>query len=139
MRPALEKTLSRAEVLAGLRADYDRAYFVNGNMRVELYEPDCRFEDPFVGFEGTARFKTNVENLGPFLQNVRLDVLSFDERPQSVNVRWRFICDLDLPWRPRLAASGSTEHFFSETGRVERHVEVRRRARGSLTHGQPVN
>ena len=46
-----------------LRADYDRNYFLTGDIDVPLYTEDCEFADPFTSFRGRQRF---VQNLKPF-------------------------------------------------------------------------
>ena len=38
-----------------MREDYDRAYFVTGQMDIPLYQEDCEFADPFVSFRGVSR------------------------------------------------------------------------------------
>lgn len=43
-----------------MKTDFDRFYFVTGQMDLDLYEPDCVFADPFVAFEGRERFKVCV-------------------------------------------------------------------------------
>ncbi|CAM9831272.1 unnamed protein product [Discosporangium mesarthrocarpum] len=116
--------LGREEAVASLRTDYDRVYFVTGEMDMNLYEDDCEFADPFVAFRGLQRFKNNLDNLGSFMDDVNLDVTGWEETEVSLKTQWRFRCVLGLPWRPSLAASGGTEHIFSpETGRIVRHVE----------------
>ncbi|CAM9245985.1 unnamed protein product, partial [Choristocarpus tenellus] len=112
------------DAIASLRTDYDRVYFVTGEMDMNLYEDDCEFADPFVAFRGLRRFKNNLDNLGSFMEDVKLDVTSWEETANSIKTKWRFRCVLGLPWRPTLAASGGTEHIFSpDTGRITRHVE----------------
>ena len=46
---------SFAEAVDRLREDYDRAYFVTGQMDIPLYQEDCEFADPFVSFRGVSR------------------------------------------------------------------------------------
>ncbi|XP_073389589.1 uncharacterized protein [Physcomitrium patens] len=92
----------RSEVVDLIKKDYERSYFVTGNMTMGIYEADCEFADPFVAFKGLRRFKQN----------------------DRVYARWRFNCILGLPWRPILAATGSTEYFFdSNSGKICKHVE----------------
>lgn len=43
--------------MARLKTDFDRFYFVTGQMDLDLYEEDCTFADPFVAFDGRQRFK----------------------------------------------------------------------------------
>ncbi|CAM9206082.1 unnamed protein product [Chrysoparadoxa australica] len=116
--------LERGEAIASLRADYEKVYFVTGDMDMNLYEQDCTFADPFVSFDGLDRFKKNLDNLGSFMEDVDLKVTSWEEKEDSLKAKWRFRCTLGLPWKPTLAASGGTEHYFNtESGRIERHVE----------------
>ncbi|GLC39295.1 hypothetical protein PLESTB_001574600 [Pleodorina starrii] len=118
------RRLSREEMLAAIRADYDEQYFVRGLADMEAYAPDCVFADPFVSFSGTQRFKQNVSNLGGLMSDIRLEVYDWVEGPSSLETRWRFSALLDLPWRPRLAAAGGTTHVMDlERGRVVRHEE----------------
>ena len=54
---------TREELVERLRADYDRNYFLTGDIDVPLYTEDCEFADPFTSFRGRQRF---VQNLKPF-------------------------------------------------------------------------
>eukprot|EP00903_Cladosiphon_okamuranus_P009328 g8897.t1 len=119
-----EEPISRPDAVARLKTDFDRFYFVTGQMDLDLYEPDCVFADPFVAFEGRERFKNNLDNLGSLMQDVSLDVTSWKVEEASLKTKWRFRCVLGLPWKPTLAAAGGTEFFFNkDSGRIERHVE----------------
>eukprot|EP00898_Chlorokybus_atmophyticus_P008331 jgi/Chlat1/849/Chrsp104S01195 len=121
---APERMYSRQEVVAALRKDYDRNYFVTGDMSLDVYSEDCEFADPFVSFRGRERFQRNVSNLGRFMENIKLDVVDWQETQDQVVSRWRFRCTLGLPWRPTLAASGGTTHIFDQaTNQIVRHVE----------------
>jgi len=117
--------LSWAGTVEKLRADYDRCYFVTGQLDPSLYLEDCEFADPFVSFKGLQRFKKNLDNLGPFMENVNLKITDWDDsEPGVVRTKWRFSCVLGLPWRPSLAAAGGTDHFFEEqSGKMIKHVE----------------
>ncbi|CAM9854260.1 unnamed protein product [Laminaria digitata] len=116
--------ISRTDAVARLKTDFDRFYFVTGQMDLDLYEEDCTFADPFVAFDGRQRFKNNLDNLGSLMQDVSLDVSSWEETDASIKTKWRFRCVLGLPWKPTLAAAGGTEFFFNQdSGRIERHVE----------------
>ncbi|GAB4816722.1 hypothetical protein N2152v2_003768 [Parachlorella kessleri] len=117
-------TVNRAEALAEIRADYDQNYFVSGAGAMKAYAPDCLFADPFTGFRGVQRFKKNVSNLGSLILDKKLDIYSWEEGEDSLKTKWRFSAVLDLPWKPLLAAGGSTTHVFDkETGLVVKHLE----------------
>ncbi|XP_024373887.1 uncharacterized protein [Physcomitrium patens] len=114
----------RSEVVDLIKKDYERSYFVTGNMTMGIYEADCEFADPFVAFKGLRRFKQNVSNLGSFMEESSLKITDWQEYEDRVYARWRFNCILGLPWRPILAATGSTEYFFdSNSGKICKHVE----------------
>lgn len=114
----------RSEAVALIRKDYERSYFVTGNMNMGIYEADCEFADPFVSFKGLKRFKQNVSNLGSFMEESSLKITDWQEYEDRIYAKWRFNCILGLPWRPILAATGSTEYFFdSNSGKICKHVE----------------
>lgn len=54
---------SREELVQRLRADYDRNYFLTGDIDVPLYTEDCEFADPFTSFKGRQRFVQNLKRL----------------------------------------------------------------------------
>eukprot|EP00271_Cylindrocystis_brebissonii_P009121 TRINITY_DN2377_c0_g2_i1.p1 TRINITY_DN2377_c0_g2~~TRINITY_DN2377_c0_g2_i1.p1 ORF type:complete len:272 (-),score=39.06 TRINITY_DN2377_c0_g2_i1:586-1401(-) len=116
--------IERDVAMEALRKDYERSYFVTGAMSMGLYAVDCEFADPFVSFKGRRRFKQNVSNLGSFMEEVNLKVLDWKVEEDQVTTKWRFSCVLGLPWRPILAASGGTTHYFdTESGKIYKHVE----------------
>ncbi|PRW59024.1 SOUL heme-binding [Chlorella sorokiniana] len=115
--------LTREQAIAAIKADYSQNYFVSGTGDLAAYAPDCYFADPFAGFSGTQRFKSNVSNLGSLLQDIQLDITGWSETESELVTKWRFSAILDLPWRPRLAAAGGTTHVFDEDNRVVKHVE----------------
>ncbi|CAM6105128.1 unnamed protein product [Calypogeia fissa] len=117
--------IERKEAVELLRVDLDRSYFVTGNMATGIYEEDCEFADPFVSFKGLKRFKQNVGNLGSFMEESSLKLVDWQEYEDRIFAKWRFNCVLALPWRPILAASGSTEYFFSnDSGKIYKHIET---------------
>ena len=117
--------LSRDSAVASIRSDYDLVYFVSGKGDLAAYDDDCEFADPFASFRGKSRFLKNVANLGGLLQDVKLDLKSFDATDDALVTSWSFSGIFTVfPWRPRLAAAGRTTHTFNpKTGRVARHYE----------------
>lgn len=117
-------TISREEALAEIRADFEQDYFVSGSGSMRAYDSNCLFADPFASFCGVDRFKKNVGNLGSLTQDVKIDVFKWEEGDDSVKASWRFSAILSLPWKPLLAAAGSTTyHFDKETGLIIKHYE----------------
>eukprot|EP00775_Hariotina_reticulata_P002102 gene2102-2421_t len=88
------------------------------------YDPDCLFKDDFASFRGVERFKKNVSNLGALLSDVDLQITKWDVAESSLEAHWRFSGILNLPWKPRLAAAGSTTHVIdTDRGLVVEHIE----------------
>jgi hypothetical protein len=146
--------MSRDEILASIREDFEANYFLTGRGDMRAYSADCLYADPFSSFRGTARFKKNVANFGAVVDavSVELGELGPDPRDptgQSVAATWRFSGVVRvLPWRPVLAASGSTRHVIDPAvGRVVEHVEEWRSSPGEVlarlwepsNRGEPVN
>ena len=68
---AADGPIPRADAVARLKTDFDRFYFVTGQMDLDLYEPDCVFADPFVAFEGRERFKV----LAPCVHDAHVNII----------------------------------------------------------------
>jgi len=114
------------QVLESIRADYAEDYFISGKGEMADYDPQCLFADPFVSFRGVERFKKNVSNLGALISDVDLEITKWDVKPAegTLEASWRFSAILDLPWKPRLAAAGSTTHIIdTDRGLVVEHIE----------------
>jgi Uncharacterized conserved protein (DUF2358) len=97
-----------AETKRRLRADNDRSYFLSGQVDVELYSPDCVFQDPFVAFSGRDRFVANLQNLGSFITKYEARPLRYndddaDEAASIVTTKFMVKLELNLPWKPVLA------------------------------------
>merc|ERR1712070_931916 len=50
-------TMNLGESIDLLKQDYDKVYFVTGDLNLDLYDENCIFADPFVSFTGLDRFK----------------------------------------------------------------------------------
>ena len=115
---------------AEIKKEYEKLFWVTGNMRMQLWAPDCIFADPFSSFGGpgsTKRFKSNADNLGKFViqPRIRITTYSIDETELNIKVGWSFSSKLDLPWKPVLAAVGVTSHYLNkETMLIEKYEEV---------------
>ncbi|CAL9044647.1 unnamed protein product [Musa banksii] len=114
----------RAEVAEAIKEDFDRSYFVTGNLTLEAYEDDCEFADPAGSFRGLQRFKRNCTNFGSLLEKSSMKLTKWEDFEDKSIGHWRFSCIMSFPWRPILSATGYTEYYFdAQSGRVCRHVE----------------
>jgi hypothetical protein len=135
-----------AETKRRLRADNERSYFLSGQVDVELYSPDCVFQDPFVAFSGRDRFVANLQNLGSFITKYEARPLRYndddadDEAAASssssiVTTKFMVKLELNLPWKPVLAWPWGVRCVIDPTTHViVRHEEsVRTSYVGSIS------
>ncbi|KAM5555460.1 hypothetical protein ABKV19_023403 [Rosa sericea] len=116
--------VDRAGVVKSIKDDFERSYFVTGNLTLDAYEEDCEFADPASSFKGLQRFKRNCTNFGSLLKKSNMKLMKWEDFEDKGIGHWRFSCILSFPWRPILSASGYTEYYFDEkSGKVSRHVE----------------
>ncbi|GMN45028.1 hypothetical protein TIFTF001_014228 [Ficus carica] len=117
-------SVDRTVIVQAIKEDFDRSYFVTGNLTLDAYEEDCEFADPASSFKGLRRFKRNCTNFGSLLEKSDMKLMKWEDFEDKGIGHWRFSCILAFPWRPILSASGYTEYFFdAQSGKVCRHVE----------------
>ncbi|KAL5062340.1 hypothetical protein RYX36_024077 [Vicia faba] len=118
------ETVDRVSVVDTIKQDFQRSYFVTGDLTLNAYEEDCEFADPAGSFKGLARFKRNCTNFGSLLEKSNMNLMKWEDFEDKGIGHWRFSCVLSFPWRPILSATGYTEYYFdAESGKVCRHVE----------------
>ncbi|KAL6982070.1 hypothetical protein U1Q18_023686 [Sarracenia purpurea var. burkii] len=116
--------VDRAVVVETIKEDFQRSYFVTGNLTLNAYEEDCEFADPAGSFRGLWRFKRNCTNFGSLIEKSNMKLMKWEDFEDKGIGHWRFSCVLSFPWKPILSATGYTEYYFdSQTGKVCRHVE----------------
>ncbi|KAM0950154.1 putative NTF2-like domain superfamily protein [Dioscorea sansibarensis] len=119
----LEK-IDRTQVVEAIKQDFQRSYFVTGNLTLNAYEDDCEFADPAGSFRGLQRFKRNCSNFGSLLLKTDMNLTKWEDFEDKGVGHWRFRSIMMFPWRPILSATGYTEYFFNaQSGKVCRHVE----------------
>ncbi|KAF5946282.1 hypothetical protein HYC85_016510 [Camellia sinensis] len=117
-------TLDRNVVVDTIKEDFQRSYFVTGNLTLNAYEEDCEFADPAGSFRGLRRFKRNCTNFGSLIEKSNMKLMKWEDFEDKGIGHWRFSCVLSFPWKPILSATGYTEYYFDEhSGKVCRHVE----------------
>ncbi|OAY49109.1 hypothetical protein MANES_05G030450v8 [Manihot esculenta] len=117
-------SIDRAMVVETIKEDFQRSYFVTGNLTLNAYEEDCEFADPAGSFRGLARFKRNCTNFGLLIEKSNMNLTKWEDFEDKGIGHWRFSCIMSFPWRPILSATGYTEYYFdAQSGRVCRHVE----------------
>ncbi|RLM87131.1 zeta-carotene desaturase, chloroplastic/chromoplastic [Panicum miliaceum] len=93
------------DVLAVLRDDYRRAYFLTG----------------------LSRYSQNLDLLVPFFNSPSLELESIEKglrvETKFVKATWKLRTYLRLPWRPLIAIRGNTTYDLNEDYKVVRHSE----------------
>ncbi|RLN33884.1 zeta-carotene desaturase, chloroplastic/chromoplastic [Panicum miliaceum] len=93
------------DVLAVLRDDYRRAYFLTG----------------------LSRYSQNLDLLVPFFDSPSLELESIEKglrvETKFVKATWKLRTYLRLPWRPLIAIRGNTTYDLNEDYKVVRHSE----------------
>ncbi|KAL2511339.1 Nuclear transport factor 2 (NTF2) family protein [Abeliophyllum distichum] len=116
--------IDRASVVETIKEDFQRSYFVTGNLTLDAYEKDCEFADPAGSFRGLSRFKRNCTNFGYLVEKSNMKLMKWEDFENKGIAHWRFSCVMSFPWKPILSATGYTEYYFDEqSGKVSRHVE----------------
>eukprot|EP01018_Ginkgo_biloba_P018491 Gb_06822 [translate_table: standard] len=117
-------SIPRDTVEDAIKKDFERSYFVTGNLTTAIYEEDCEFADPAGSFKGLQRFKRNCSNFGLLLEKSNMKLMDWKHLENRGIGYWRFICILAFPWRPILSATGYTEYYYdAKSGKISRHVE----------------
>eukprot|EP00262_Sarcandra_glabra_P010533 TRINITY_DN25823_c0_g1_i1.p1 TRINITY_DN25823_c0_g1~~TRINITY_DN25823_c0_g1_i1.p1 ORF type:complete len:240 (+),score=24.68 TRINITY_DN25823_c0_g1_i1:74-793(+) len=116
--------IDRAQVVETIKEDFQRSYFVTGNLTLSAYEDNCEFADPAGSFRGLLRFKRNCSNFGSLLEKSNMKLMKWEDFEDRGIGHWRFSCVMAFPWRPILSATGYTEYYFdAQSGKICRHVE----------------
>ncbi|XP_060218544.1 uncharacterized protein LOC132645542 [Lycium barbarum] len=116
--------VDRALVVDTIKDDFQRSYFVTGNLTLNAYEENCEFADPAGSFKGLSRFKRNCTNFGYLVETSNMKLMKWEDFEEKAIGHWRFSCILSFPWKPILSATGYTEYYFDEkSGKVCRHIE----------------
>ncbi|XAR63027.1 hypothetical protein NMG60_11022812 [Bertholletia excelsa] len=116
--------VDRILVAESIKKDFERSYFVTGNLTLNAYEENCEFADPAGSFRGLRRFKRNCTNFGSLVEKSNMKLMKWEDAEDKGIGHWRFSCVLSFPWKPILSATGYTEYYFdAQSGKVCRHVE----------------
>ncbi|KAI3701241.1 hypothetical protein L2E82_45890 [Cichorium intybus] len=116
--------IDRSIIVETIKEDFQRSYFVTGDLTVDAYEDECEFADPAGSFRGLRRFKRNCTNFGSLIEKSNMKLMKWEDFEDKGIGHWRFSCTMSFPWKPILSATGYTEYYLSkESGKVCRHVE----------------
>uniref|UniRef100_A0A2P2JZM6 Uncharacterized protein MANES_05G030400 n=1 Tax=Rhizophora mucronata TaxID=61149 RepID=A0A2P2JZM6_RHIMU len=112
LKPATEEleALDRATVVNTIKEDFQRSYFVTGNLTLHVYEEDCEFADPAGSFKGLSRFKRNCANFGLLIERSNMKLMKWENFEDKGIGHWRFSCVMSFPWRPILSGTSHASY-----------------------------
>lgn len=111
---------SPQELFDRIRDDYViNNYLWTGKLDLDCFDESCRFTDPTLSFEGTAKFKENTQNLVPlvnaFVKNYQSILLDIELHSEFVETRWNMVGELNgLFWKPKVDVIGRTKFWYRE-------------------------
>ncbi|CAB9507707.1 Uncharacterized conserved protein (DUF2358) [Seminavis robusta] len=123
---SMDKAPSSAqETLQRILDDYNRSYFLSGQVDALIYDEQCVFSDPFVAFAGRDRFIENLANLGSFITKYSVKPITTEAKdPLYVKTKCMVKLELALPWKPVLAWPWGVDYTIdSETFLITEHKE----------------
>ncbi|XVF33268.1 hypothetical protein REPUB_Repub17cG0154400 [Reevesia pubescens] len=116
--------IDRTQAVETIKYDFERSYFVTGQLTVDAYEEDCEFADPAGSFKGLRRFKRNCTNFGSLIEKSNMKLMKWEDFENKGVGHWRFSCVMSFPWRPILSATGYTEYYFdAQSGKARGALE----------------
>nr|KJB09711.1 hypothetical protein B456_001G158400 [Gossypium raimondii] len=95
--------IDRTAVIQTIKDDFERSYFVTGQLTLDAYEEDCEFADPAGSFKGLRRFKRNCTNFGSLIEKSNMKLMKWEDLENKGVGHWRFSCVMSFPWRPILS------------------------------------
>ncbi|CAN1237365.1 hypothetical protein LINGRAPRIM_LOCUS1863 [Linum grandiflorum] len=101
----LPADLDRSTVVETIKQDFQRSYFVTGNLTPDAYEENCEFADPAGSFKGLRRFKRNCSNFGLLIQTSNMKLTKWEGLEDKGIGHWKFSCVMSFPWRPILSGT----------------------------------
>ncbi|RZC57138.1 hypothetical protein C5167_004442 [Papaver somniferum] len=88
--------IERDQVVKTIKQDFERSYFVTGNLTLDAYEEECEFADPASSFKGLRRFKRNCSNFGSLVENSKMKLMKWEDFDVSLtfNFNVALACNL---------------------------------------------
>lgn len=115
------------KVAARLRAELPVLFDAACEDHYALYSPTVEFSDPLSRFRGVGPYRANIAFLrdSPVFKDTGLDIFDVAVRsPTLVRTRWALAMTAQIPWRPRVAFTGTSDYELDADGNIVRHVDI---------------
>jgi len=117
--------LNPPELAQRLQQDYTKSnYLWTGNLDLDCFAPNCLFEDPTISFRGTEQYRTNTQNLIPWIDRffdtttTQSILVSSHLTEDYFETRWNMVGSLKgAAWlyHPKVDVMGRTKFWFEQT------------------------
>jgi hypothetical protein len=109
------------DILQILRHDYRQ---FPENQTFSLYDANVYFKDPMTQFRGLRRYQKMIQFIQTWFVDTQMDLHEMKQDGNQISTRWTLSWTAPLPWKPRLAISGSSELQLNAQGLITSHVDV---------------
>jgi hypothetical protein len=103
-----------------LREDYAR---FPADQTYSLYTSDVFFQDPLNRFHGINRYRAMIKFIATVFIDVQMDLHAIERIDNDIKMRWTLSWNAPLPWKPRMAITGSSELKVNAEELISSHVD----------------
>lgn len=108
------------DILEILQDDYRR---FPANQTYSLYAADVYFKDPLTQFRGITRYQEMINFITTWFRDVKMEVHHISRVGDTIETKWTLYWTSPLPWKPRIAISGSSELILNSEGKIVSHID----------------
>jgi hypothetical protein len=108
------------EVIQILTEDYQRFPV---DQTYSIYAEDVYFQDPLNRFHGVERYKKMIAFINNWFISPKMDLHDIRRTGDTVTMKWTLSWNTPLPWKPRIAISGSSELKLNSEGLIASHID----------------
>ena len=108
------------DILEILKDDYRR---FPANQTYSLYATDVYFKDPLTQFRGITRYQEMINFITTWFGDVKMEVHHLSRSGDTIETKWTLYWTSPLPWKPRIAISGSSELILNSEGKIASHID----------------
>lgn len=108
------------DILEILKDDYRR---FPANQTYSIYAADVYFKDPLTEFRGIGRYQEMINFISTWFRDVKMEVHDISSSEDKIKTKWTLYWTTPLPWKPRIAITGSSELTLNSQGKISSHID----------------
>ncbi len=74
-----------------------------------IYAEDIHFKDKIYDFHGLTKYRTMINFLSKFFNNLNLELHEINEKEDQIDTKWTMSWNSPLPWQPYISVTGTSE------------------------------